>query len=73
MTNYYCNICDKLIKIKSKKKHLNSQYHKSLGMIIISRYIITNLDFPHIEDILKKYIRDYDTKIAFYLFICKFE
>ena len=25
---FHCDQCDKIIKIRSKKKHLNSQYHK---------------------------------------------
>ena len=33
--SFHCELCDKSIKIKSKKRHLNSQYHKSLTRIII--------------------------------------
>ena len=55
MSNYFdCKLCDKSVKIKSKNKHLNSQYHKSLGMSINSRYIFTNPDFLQIEIFLKK-------------------
>ena len=43
MSNYFnCKVCDKSIKIKSKKKQSNSINHKSLSMSIISRYSITN-------------------------------
>ena len=27
---FNCKLCDKSIKIKSKKKHQNSQYHENL-------------------------------------------
>ena len=46
---FHCKLCDKSIKIKSKKKHLNSRYHKSLTMSVISRYCVTNPSFFHIE------------------------
>ena len=60
MSDYFnCKLCDKSIKTKSKKKHLNSQYHKSLSMSIISRDSVTNPDFLHIESILKNYILDH--------------
>ena len=36
MSDYFnCMLCDKSLKIKAKKKHLNSQRHKSLSMSII--------------------------------------
>ena len=61
MSNYFnCKLCDKSIKSKSKKKHLNSQYHKSLSLSIISRYSVPNPDFLHTDNILKIYVRDYN-------------
>ena len=66
MTDYFhCELCDKSIKIKSKKKHLNSQYHKSLTKSIICKYTIENPSFLHIENLLKFYV--YDKKFEFYL------
>ena len=74
MSNYFnCKLCDKSIKYKSKKKHLNSQYDKSLSMSIISRYIITTPDFLQIEMILKKYALDFNKKFDCYLIICKWK
>ena len=70
---FYCKLCDKSIKIKSKKKHLKSSNHKSLSMSIISRYSITNPDFPNIDNILKNYFLDYNKKFDFYLIICKWK
>ena len=74
MSDYFnCKVCAKSIKIKSKKKHLNSLNHKSLSLIIISRYSITNPDFPNIDNILKNYFLDYNKKFEFYLTICKWK
>ena len=52
MSDYFhCKLCDNLIKIKSKKKHLNSHYHQALLKSIISRYYVTNPIFLAMEDI----------------------
>ena len=54
MSDYFnCELCDKSIKNKSRKKHLNSNYHKFLIMSINSRYCVTNPTFLHKEDISK--------------------
>ena len=55
---FKCKLCDKSIKSESKKKHLNSQYHRNFTKSIISRIYITNQNFHDLEDILKKYIFD---------------
>ena len=55
---FHCELCDRSIKIKSKKKHSNSQYHKSLTMNIICNYTVKNPSFLHVEDILKNFVDD---------------
>ena len=40
-------------------------------MSIISKYSVTNPDFLNIDNILKKYVLDYNKKFAFYLIECK--
>ena len=71
--SFHCKFCDKSIKIKSKKKNLNSQYHQALTMSKISRYFITNLNCLDVEDILKKHFSDYNKKFGLFSKICKFE
>ena len=62
MNNYNnCKTCDKSIKIKSKKKHLNSFNHNYLSDSI--RYIIQNPDSLQMEKILKNYVLDCDKKM----------
>ena len=70
---FHCEICDKSIKIRSKKKHLNSRYHKSLSETIISQYTVGNPSFLHMEDILKNYVDDYNKKFVLYIIICKWK
>ena len=74
MSDYFhCDLCDKSIKIRSKKRHLNSQYHKLSTKNIISKYTIENPSFLHMEDILKKYVADYNKKFVLYIIICKWK
>ena len=72
MSEYFkCKVCDKSIKIKSKKNHLNSLNQKSLSMSILSRYSVESPDFLHIEKAFKNSVLDYNKK--FYLIICKWK
>ena len=64
---FHCKLCDKSIKSKSKKKHLNCQGQQALTNSINSRCYITYPNFLHIEDILKKYVYDQDKKFGFYM------
>ena len=74
MSNYFhCELCDKSIKIRSKKKHLNSQYHKSLTESIICKYTVENPSFFHMDDILKNYVDEYNKNFEFNLIFCKWK
>ena len=55
---FHCELCDRSIKIKSKRKHLNSQNHKSLNKSIICKYTVKNPSFIHAEDKLKNFADD---------------
>ena len=68
MSDYFnCELFDKSIKIRSKKKHLKSQYHKSLTMSIICKYTVKKPSFLQVEDVLKIFVDDYNKKFEFYL------
>ena len=72
MSEYFiCKLCDKSIKIKSKKKHLTSTNHKYLGNSIIFRYIIQNPDFLKKDNTLKNYVLEYNKKFENFTIICK--
>ena len=62
---FHCDLCDKSIEIRSKKKHLKSQYHESLTESIICKYAVINPSF-HMEDILKNFIDDYNKILNFF-------
>ena len=74
MSDYFhCDLCDKLIKIRSNKRHLSSHNHKSLTRSIICKYTIENPSFFHINDILQNYVDDYNKKFEFFLIYCKWK
>ena len=59
MVNFYCDVCDKTIKRRSKRKHLPSKFHIRLYYSIVNGYCIKNAEFFKIEDIIKKHIIDF--------------
>ena len=69
----HCDLCDKSIEIRSKKKHLNTQYHKSLTRSIICKYTVKNPSFLHVEISLKKFFDVNNKKIDFCLVFCKWK
>ena len=74
MSNYfYCDLCDKSVNIKSKKKHINSQSHRSLTNKIIHKINIKNPKFLQIQNILHEHVDDYNKKFEFYLICCKWK
>ena len=74
MSDYFhCELCDRSIKTKSKKKQLYSQYHKSLTKSIICKYTVKNPCFLHVEDIIKIFVDDYYKKFEFYLIFYKWK
>ena len=74
MSDYFhCELCDKSIEIRSKKRHIYSKNHKSLTKSIICKYTIENPSFLHIENILKNYVDDYNKKFILYIIICKWK
>ena len=70
---FHCDSSDKSIKIKSKKKHLFSQYHESLTEGIICKYSVKKPSFFHVEDIIKNFVDDYNKNIEFYIILCKWK
>ena len=70
---FHCELCDRSIKIKSKKKQLNSQNPNSLTKRLICIYTVKNPSFLHVEDILKNFVDDYNKKFEFYLIFCKWK
>ena len=71
--HFHFELFDRSIKNKSKKKHLNSQYHKSFTKSINCKYTVKNPGFLHVEDLFKKIVDDYNKKFEFYLIFCNWK
>ena len=77
MESYYCNHCDKNIISKFKQQHMRSKIHLyMLKNVVINKYNIGDIYFSNFENIIQKYIVDYNKKFInlFSILIkCKFE
>ena len=70
---YYCNICLRDIKKKSKYSHLKSKFHKEFEKykhIIIS---FKNVDIKDFDEILYLYMKDYNKKYTHYFLKVQFK
>ena len=70
---YYCNICLRGIKKKSKYSHLKSKAHKEFEKykhIIIS---FKNVDIKDVDKFLYLYVKDYNKKYTQYFFKVQFK
>ena len=64
--DYYCEVCDKTIKLKNKTKYLNTKSHTDLFMAVINRYCAKNQELFEEEEILKKHVNIYFKKFEMY-------
>ena len=71
--DYYCDTCDRTIKLRYKKKHLNTNLHRKYSNCIINRTYIKNPEFFQIENILKKHMSDYLKRFEFFIIICEWK
>ena len=51
--DYYCDVCDKTIKLKSKNSHLNCFTHFRRENSIRTKHTIKNLDFSDKDEVFK--------------------
>ena len=72
-SDHFCNFCDKTIKLKYEKKHLNTKSYRALSMSIFIRYCVKNPEFLQIEDVFKKHFDEYIKKFGFYFSICEWK
>ena len=71
--DYYCDMCDKFIKTKSKYTRFLSNVHKELDLC---KHIELTIENPNINDIGEKfyaYIIENNKKYDYYLVKCHFK
>ena len=65
---YYCDVCDKTTKPKSRNKHFSSNIHKKFNRC---KHIKITIETPNIDDIdetFYAYIIEHNEKYDYYLF-----
>ena len=63
--DYYCDICDEIIKIKNEHKHLQCLSHTELDKCIRIKRTIENPDFFDIHVMLNKYITNHKKNLIY--------
>ena len=69
--DYYSDVCDKTIKIKTKRKHLKSSIHNEVENCMRRRNTIKNPDFFDKDDTFYKIINNPVKKLD--LFLVKYD
>ena len=54
--SYYCDFCDKTIKLKSKNKHFKSNIHKEFDKCKHIKLTIGNPNINDIDEIIYAYL-----------------
>ena len=65
--NYYCDVCDKTINIKSNRKHLESITHNELEECIRRKHTMGSPYFFDIDSIFNNCITNHNQKVVMYL------
>ena len=73
MGDYSCNSCDKTIKLKHKRKQLNTKSHMYLSESIINKYCVKSPQLIVLEKIIEKHVNIYSKKFEFDRIICQWK
>ena len=71
--SYFCDICSKTIKHKSKYKHFKSSTHKEFDKYNHIKITIKKPNLNKIDIIFYDYIIEYNKKFEYYLVKCEFK
>ena len=64
---WFCDVCDKTIEIKSERNHLCTLSHKEISSCIRIKYFIQNPDFFDEDSIVHEYITNLNEKFDIHL------
>ena len=70
--DYYCDVCDKFIKTKSKYKQFKSNIHKEFDLCKHMELNIENLDINNLDEVFYVYIFQLNKQYDHYLNKCHF-
>ena len=66
MSEYYCDNCNRTIKLNYKMKHINTRLHRDLSMSAVNRFCFKKPTFLQIADILEKHLYDNNKRFGFF-------
>ena len=70
---YYCDICLRDIKKKSKYSHLKSKSHEEFEKYKHILVSFKKVDIKDVEEMLYLYMKDYNKKFKLYLLVVQFK
>ena len=68
--SFSCELCNKSIELKYKKRHLKSELHIDNEKAIVNKYSFKTLELSQINNIVKDYVNDYNRKFDYYTVVC---
>ena len=71
--NYFRNLCDKTIKLKSKNNHFNTLTHKEFDRCEHLESTIENPDIEKIDNSIYGYVIQHNKKCDYYVVKCQFK
>ena len=69
---YFCSVCDKTIKLKSKKKHFKSNIHREFDKCTRKKLLNQSPNINDIDEIFYAYVIENNKKYDYYLMNCEF-
>ena len=71
MKDYYCNICDKTIKYKSKTKHLKSKNHSHMKSYVREEHVVDNVYWKDFYRVICEYVNNNRKKFPIFKTVVK--
>ena len=60
--DYHCDVCDKTINFKTKRKHLQNLSHNEFDKGTQKKHKSENTDFSNIDELCNNYITKHNKK-----------
>ena len=73
MNYYYCFLSNKVIELKNRKSHFESELHMKNEKTVINKYTIMNPELCQINNIIKNNVNNYNRKFIFYEIVCNWK
>ena len=62
---YRCELCNTIVQNRNKTKHNQTKKHKYYSNLILSRYVIKNVEVSKFKDVFNPYFTTHTRKFNF--------